>query len=172
MAKYYLDRLCRFDGFFMDAHPELYNWIKCRICTYSRLEKPLITLEKYLMGRDKDDRYKAEYSQEIEKNAQDLLDKVNLLLSKLEIKNCEVTSGWRPSAVNSKISGAAKKSLHMIGKAVDIKDENDELKQKIMDNIDLLSECQLWMEHPDSTKGWCHLDIGVRKERKIRVFRP
>lgn len=120
------------------------------------------------MGREKE--YKDDYSLEVKGNALDLIKRVNNLLEALQIDAVKVTSGWRPLAINMR-AGGAKRSLHMIGKAVDLAD-NGPLKTKILQNSHLLLDYGLWMEHQDSTPTWCHLDTGIRSSRLVRVFRP
>ena len=41
-----------------------------------------------------------------------------------------------------------------------------------MDKQGKLKEWGLWLEHPDATSGWCHLDIKDRGDRKSNVFKP
>lgn len=128
-----------------------------------------LTLEAYLMGRDK--AYADEFNIELKSNAIDLIKRVNNLLNALQIDCPAVTSGWRPLAVNLR-SGGAKRSLHMVCKAVDLEDKDGSLKSAVLKHPDLLLEFGLWMEHPDSTLSWCHLDTGLRSHRPIRVFKP
>lgn len=115
-------------------------------------------------------------SEELTKNTKDnavvLLNRVNQLLQELGITNVKVSSGFRPSAVNAKVKGAAKKSLHMSGRAVDIYDPKHEIAHKILARPDLLKKYDLWMEDPEVTPTWTHLDNGTRTERPLRVFKP
>lgn len=169
-----LYRSCRICSSYMNPRSDLPGWLTCS-CGYRKVEKPLITLEMYLMGREKT--YSSELTQEIINNINELLDKVNGLLFELGIKTASVSSGWRPSAINSGVPNAAKKSLHMTGKAVDILDDKDQsLAKKILTRPELLTNYSLWLEDPSHTKGqntnWVHLDFGVRKERSLRVFKP
>jgi uncharacterized protein YcbK (DUF882 family) len=121
------------------------------------------------MGRRK--LYPDEYDIEIESSAKDLIKRVNNLLNALGIDQVGVTSGWRPKQINAKASGA-KKSLHMVGKAVDLSDKDGKLKSLIEKNSELLIDFGLWMESPDSTPTWCHLDTGIRSVRAVRIFKP
>lgn len=169
-----LYRACRLCNSFMNLKSDLPGWLACS-CGYRKIETPVITLEMHLMGREKT--YASELTQEIINNTNELLDKVNALLFELGIKKASVSSGWRPAAINSQTPNAAKKSLHMIGKAVDILDDsNQTLGKAILTNPNLLTKYGLWMEDLSSTKGkntnWVHLDIGVRKERALRIFKP
>lgn len=168
-------RICRCCQSYLETHPESTLWLKCPSCGFSKVSKPLITVDQYFMGRDK--LYPQELTPEITQNVIILLEKVNAILVNLNIKNAEVSSGWRPAAINSAVSNAAKKSLHMIGKAVDIKDDKSQsIANKIISNPDLLKNLGLWLEDPASTRGkntnWVHLDIGVRTDRALRIFKP
>lgn len=115
------------------------------------------------MGRDK------EYplSPELEANLKDLLEKVNKL-RQLYGKPMYVSSGYRPGSYNT-AAGGAKMSNHTICKAVDFKDPNGDIDAWCLQNMDKLKEIGLWLEHPDSTKGWCHVDT---KPRKNNPFKP
>lgn len=134
----------------------------------------VITLKDWQMGRHI--KYETEYNKSIENNAKDLLQRVNSLLTDLGIEKAKVSSGWRPKAIN-KNAGGAKKSAHLVGKAIDIKDdENQSLSKKILENAHLLKDYGLWIEDPKYTKGkwtnWVHLDTVKRSDRKINKFIP
>jgi len=123
----------------------------------------MITPEEYLMGRDKEfplDMLQAQ-------NMANLLARVNWLLGKLNIQ-AKVSSGYRPSAINRKIGGA-KMSTHTVCAGIDLHDKDRSLADLLRDNLDLLEECGLWLEHPDHTLSWVHLDT---KQRKNRIFIP
>ena len=167
-------RVCRICTSFMNPKPDLPGWLACS-CGYRKVEKPYITLEQYLMGREKT--YASELSQDIINNINELLDKVNCLLFELKVEKVSVSSGWRPAAVNAATAGSAKKSLHMTGKAVDILDSSDQqLAHLVLSKPELLKTYGLWVEDPASTKGkntnWVHLDIGTRSDRPLRMFKP
>lgn len=135
----------------------------------------MITLHNYITANHKyQSRLQSpELTQEVKDNATKLLKAVNSLLIELgiDVTGVEVSSGFRPSSINGAIGGA-KKSLHMRGLAVDLVDYNGHLCRLIEKNYDLLAKYGLWMEHPESTKGWCHLDLGSRADRRIRIFKP
>ena len=117
----------------------------------------------YLMDRQK------EYppTKEVLDSAEILLDKVNRLFKELLIVP-KVTSGYRPGKFNSK-AGGAKKSAHMTGEAVDLRDTSNEIKKRI--TLDHLIKYDLYMEHPAHTNGWVHLQ--TRKTRSgNRIFKP
>jgi len=127
----------------------------------------MITLDAYLMGRDK--KYPDEYNEEIKKNALETVEKVQELLS-IWGGYTEITSGWRPAAINQK-AGGAKKSNHMVGKAVDLKDNNGNLDAWCLANLKVLEDIGLWMEDPEATPGWTHLQTCPPKSGR-RVFKP
>lgn len=167
-------RACSLCSSYMNPKQDLPGVLACS-CGYRKAEKPCITLEMYLMGREKT--YPKELTQEIINNINCLLDKVNLLLFELGVKEAKVSSGWRPAAINSATPNAAKRSLHMTGKAIDILDNKEQsLANLIVSKPELLKNYELWIEDPAHTKGkntnWVHLDIGARKDRPLRMFKP
>lgn len=107
-------------------------------------------------------------------NAQLLLDSVNDLLVALgmDLSKVSISSGFRPSSVNTKIPNAAKKSLHMTGLALDLLDTDGKIDSLIEKNSHLLETYGLWLESPTKTPNWCHLDKGTRSKRKIKIFFP
>jgi hypothetical protein len=158
----------------MNSRTDIPGWLACS-CGYRKVEIPVITLEMQLMGREKT--HTSELNQEIINNINELLDKVNALLFELGIKKATVSSGWRPPTINANVTNAAKKSLHMTGKALDILDDsNQSLAKLILTRPDLLIKYSLWLEDPAATKGkntnWVHLDMGTRRDRALRVFKP
>ena len=128
----------------------------------------MISLADYWMGRDA--KYPQELTGEIEANALELLDRVNLLLQSFGEER-KVNSGWRPPEVNARTPGSAQKSKHMTGQAVDLADPDGDLDEWCMENASELERLQLWQEHPASTKNWCHLQSVPPKSGK-RVFYP
>jgi hypothetical protein len=164
----------------MHTHHQLEDWWSCG-CGF-RLKKQgkvmqnvkeIISLSQYLMGREV--QYKDEYNQLVMDNAKELLIKVNNLLNDLGVTSAPVSSGWRPPSLNATIKNAAKRSLHMSGKAVDILDDKDQtLAKLILSKPELLKKYDLWIEDETKTVGkntnWVHLDIGVRQDRLVRKF--
>ena len=126
----------------------------------------MITKAEILMGRDK----LYPLDQEMQDNLQKLLVAVNLFQQHYG-KPMIVSSGYRPAAINAKVKGAAKKSNHMVCLAVDFKDIDGSLDKFCTDNLNILEACGLWLEHPDSTPGWCHLQAKAPKSGN-RVFKP
>lgn len=121
----------------------------------------MITLDEYLMGRDKD--FPLDMLQA--RNAADLLARINWLLGHLNIE-AKVSSGYRPSAINKKIGGS-KMSTHTVCAGIDL--VGNDLAKLLFKRQDLLEKCGLYLEHPDYTPTWAHLDT---KKRKNRVFIP
>jgi hypothetical protein len=119
-----------------------------------------------------------EATETVVENGAELVQKVNALLKDIGSDASQVSSGFRPSRVNSATPNAAKKSLHMEGMAVDLLDDkNQSLAKLIASKPELLKKHNLWLEHPDNTKGvntnWAHLDMSkTRADRPVRIFKP
>lgn len=138
-----------------------------------------VTIEQYWMGRDKT--YSELLTDEVRHNVEMLLSRVNRLLAlavrggvKLrvhELTSSHVSSGWRPGPVNAGVPGAAKKSRHQVGLAIDIYDPTGELDRWVFKNQTNLFDCKLWLEHPDATPNWCHLQAAPPKSGRL-VFMP
>jgi hypothetical protein len=84
-----------------------------------------------------------------------------------------VASGWRPPEVNAATPGASRTSLHMTGQAIDIFDPDGALDAWLMSapGQAALVRIGLWLEHPDKTPRWAHLQT-VPPASKRRVFWP
>lgn len=135
----------------------------------------MITLNDYVTssGKYKEREDSEDLTDEVKSNANKLISVVNDFLAELGWEGpVYVSSGFRPAAVNASIKNAAKRSLHMSGLAIDISDPSGELDEKITKNPELLDKYGLWLEHPDATPGWSHLDLGTRSARAIRIFLP
>ena len=124
----------------------------------------MITRDDFFMGRDK--AYKSELTPEIEANSKITIERANLLLARFRQATGDtyarkVNSGWRPAAVNAATPGAARKSKHMMGQAIDIDDDNGALDDWLMEpeGEQALREIGLWHEHPRDTIGWAHVQI-------------
>lgn len=138
----------------------------------------LITMQQFWMGRDT--KYAGELTAAIKANAEMTVQRANALLSIAQAEGVVlepaalwglVNSGWRPAAVNAGTPGAATHSHHMTGEAVDVRDPSGRLDAWCIANSAQLAGIGLWQEHPDSTPGWCHLQI-VAPHSGNRVFRP
>jgi hypothetical protein len=128
----------------------------------------MITKDELLMGRDKS--HPKEYTKEISDNLDNLLIAMNQIRSKYG-KPMRVTSGWRPSAINQSIAGAAKRSNHMMGLAVDISDRDGELREWVLENLDLMQKLGVYIEDFRWTQRWVHFQI-VRPRSGKRIFLP
>jgi hypothetical protein len=129
----------------------------------------MISVTEYLMGRDK------EFPLDIQqaRNMAELLSRVNWLFGTLEL-HATVSSGYRPSAINKRVNGA-KNSAHMTCEAIDLKDPGGLLSEKMLDHLDILEKCGLYLENPKYTikngVQWTHLQSRAPKSGS-RVFNP
>lgn len=127
--------------------------------------------KEYYMGRDKT--HKAELTSEVEANVAKFIPVINKFFEELgHTSPAYVSSGWRPGSINSGVKGAAKRSLHTLGLAIDIRDPDGKLYDLVVSRPDLLRKYGLWVEHGEFSKGWLHLDMGTRVDRPSRVFKP
>jgi hypothetical protein len=137
----------------------------------------MLTLEQFWMGRDRS--YAAQLTAAIRADAAETLRRANLLLTRFAHANPAntaargVSSGWRPPEVNAATPGAAKKSNHMLGRALDIADTDGALDGWLMTPAGqiALADIGLWLEHPSSTPHWCHVQT-VPPGSGRRVFYP
>lgn len=128
----------------------------------------MISLETYFGSHEE------KPDEAVQANALDLLSRVNAMLAKIALPEAHtpmVNSGWRPAAYNATVKGAAPKSKHITGQAVDIRDDEGALDDYLVSHTGLLIEHGLYMEHPLSTKGWTHLQ-SVRPGSGNLVFYP
>ncbi len=129
-----------------------------------------IKREEILMGRVKYE----DLSDEMKANLDKLTAALNVIRAAYG-KSMTVSSGYRSPDKNAAIGGA-KKSHHMSCMACDFKDADGKLDAWLLENQDLLEANGLWLENPDQTLGWTHLDIGVRntsvKRKHKRTFNP
>jgi len=114
----------------------------------------MISLDQYWMGRDS--KYADELTDEIRLNAQETIDRVNRLLEYAGRSVDDVNSGWRPPSINEQIKNAAKRSNHLIGRAVDVRDIDRSLATWVADNADILLVCDLYCEDFRWTPTWVH----------------
>lgn len=126
-----------------------------------------ISLNTYLMGRHL--KWPNEYNEQIEQNAQGLLVYINDLLNQLDL-DVEMSSGFRPPSFNKTVKGAARKSRHQTGQAIDLRDPKGELA-KLLTTDGILEEFNLYMEDPKFTKGWVHLQ-SIPPGSGKRIFKP
>lgn len=135
-----------------------------------------ITITDYWMGRDTD--FADELTPRVRANAGLTVERVNGLLEAYaeatgETGARKVNSGWRPLAINNRVRGAAGRSKHLTGEACDLDDFDGALDAWCTTGAGLaaLEAHGLWLEHPDSTVGWCHVQT-VPPGSGRRVFKP
>jgi len=134
----------------------------------TRNRKPGLKLADYYMGRDR--LFRAELTPELRANARETVRRVNRLLKHAGL-TAAVSSGWRPAAVNATVPGAAPGSKHISCLAIDLEDPKGALDTWCMANLGALEDIGLWLEHPDATPGWCHLQTQPPRSGN-RVFHP
>lgn len=143
---------------------------KCLSCryTYNPNEGRMITKDEILKGRDK------EYPNEYTKDISDNIDKLLIVLNKIRKEYGQpmtVASGWRPSKINESTSNAAKKSNHLLGLAVDIRDIDGKVMRWCLNNLKLLSDLGVYLEDFRYTPSWVHFQIVPPKSHK-RIYVP
>lgn len=122
------------------------------------------------MGRDID--YAEELTDEITRNAEETVDKVNQLLERAGRTEADtVNSGWRPAGVRDPTQNNLVASLHATAEAVDIGDPDRSLAHWCMDHLEILKEIGLWMEDARWTPTWVHLQSAPPRSGRI-VFIP
>ena len=117
------------------------------------------------MGRDTD----YPLTNKLKENLDMLVDALSKFES-IDKKNLRVSSGYRPDLFNKNANGA-KKSNHMVCLACDFYDMGSTLDKYCIENLDVLEECGLYLEHPMWTRGWCHLQC-IAPASGNRVFIP
>jgi hypothetical protein len=131
----------------------------------------MITEAAFYRGRDL--AYAAELTTEIRECADMTMARVSDFLELAGFHNPVVNSGWRPKAVNANTRGAAPKSKHMLGQAIDIADDDGALGVYVLSESGraLLETRQLWCEHPATTPRWVHFQT-VPPRSGNRIFLP
>lgn len=136
-----------------------------------------LTLTDYLNKRDS----KYDLATDVRKNAEDTVEKANKLLEYLEKNGISlevnpstgtyISSGWRPAQINAVVKGAAPKSKHISGQAIDIYDPDGDIDDFLMTHLEVLELFGFWLEHPSATKGWSHWQT-IPPNSKKRIFYP
>lgn len=127
-----------------------------------------LNIENYLNWSGEDEPRPAE----VDRNANELFSRVEKLLAMFDPdRDWQMKSGYRSPEYNGGVSGAAVNSKHMTGQAVDVYDPDGELDEWLAGRPEVLDNCALWLEHPGSTKGWCHLQSVPPKSGR-RIFYP
>lgn len=130
----------------------------------------MITRDDYFMGRDLT--HPTDMTPDIERNAWRTRTLADALLARFG-ETRRVNSGWRPPSINANTPGASSTSLHMKGMAIDLEDADGRLDAWCASDFGLaqLKDIGLWLEHPDYTPKWCHLQI-IAPGSGNRIFRP
>ena len=125
-----------------------------------------ITMDEFLMNRIT----LAELTPELLGNANTTVPAANELLDRFgEFRGCN--SGYRSPEDQMRINPSAPKSKHMLCAAIDLEDKDNKLKTWCLANLQVLEELGLYMEHPNSTPTWIHVQI-VAPHSGNRVFKP
>jgi hypothetical protein len=147
-------------------------------------EQYVVTRAAYLMGRDV--RYPGSVTPEVEANVAMLLPAVN---SFLEVARHEgvpigidektgtiVASGLRPLQLNDRTQNAAASSTHILGLGIDLQDLVElgrplaRFALRCARPGGLLEELGLFMERPQWTADWLHLQLkSPRSGRRVYV---
>jgi len=120
------------------------------------------------MGRDRSHAH--ELNAALRANATLMVERANALLMRAAFAGV-VNSGWRPQAVNAVVPNASPRSKHLSCEAIDLDDAAGALDAWCMRNLAVLEEIGLWLEHPDATPGWCHVQVVPPRSGR-RVFMP
>lgn len=140
----------------------------------------LVTLADYWMGRDVT--HGLYLSTDIRRNAALTVELANGLLERAQAAGVSldinprtgtlVSSGWRPPDINAGTPGAAPRSKHLTGQAIDIYDPDGDLDEWCLREKDAaLATIGIWLEHPAATKGWSHWQT-IPPGSGNRVFYP
>lgn len=135
-----------------------------------------IRLIDYWQGRNVT--HAAELTPLIEQNARDTVLLINQFLDIFyrafpKAARRTVNSGWRPPSINSGVRNASRTSLHMIGKAIDLSDDDEDLDNwcRSPNGLAALERVGLWLEDPGYTPRWCHLQTQPPGSKR-RIFIP
>jgi hypothetical protein len=147
-----------------------------------KMSTELISMADYWMGRDR--RYSLQLESNTRRNAELTVRLANEFLAaalaggvvdleKHPANQSLVVSGWRPPQINAATKGAAPRSNHISGRAIDLYDPDGDLDAWSMSDAGHaeLEKIGLWLEHPSKTLGWCHIQTVPPKSGK-RVFMP
>lgn len=121
--------------------------------------------QEYLKGRE----VHYPLTEEMEANLIKLMKALNPIREAYG-KVLTITSGYRTPAGNA-AAGGAKKSNHMLCLACDFKDTDGKFAAWCLENLALLEEHGVYIESPEHTKGWLHMQI-VPPRSGNRVFIP
>lgn len=125
----------------------------------------MFSLKEYYMGRE----IEWPPTDEMQANAIKLINAIRQLEDESGFELI-LTSGYRPTDVNSLVAGAARHSTHCSCEGVDVSDPNGRLGVYLLKHLDLLTELGLYMECPKDAKDHIHLQVRKPKSGN-RVFR-
>lgn len=123
----------------------------------------MITLDEVLMNRH--EQYPLDMAKVI--NLAMLMSSINYIRGAYG-KPLLISSGYRPGHYNEQ-AGGAPKSAHLTCEAVDIVDSDGSFTKWCLDNLHEIRKAGMYMEDPEYTQGWVHLQI--RKTTKT-IFTP
>lgn len=110
----------------------------------------------------------------IDSNLKTLCERLNII-RKAYGKPMIVTSGLRSNKQQQELIKAGKstatKSKHLAGLAADIADPDKELAKWCLENVKILEQAGLWLEHPDYTPNWVHFQASPPRSGN-RFFIP
>lgn len=119
----------------------------------------------------------ADFTPEVRKNANELIKRINKIGYPLPkyFSSCLRSKARQIKIYNDKgifdLSKIPLKSAHITGEAVDIYDNDMNLCNYLKGHPEILESCDLYMEDPRYTNGWCHLSSRRPKSGK-RIFIP
>ena len=101
---------------------------------------------------------------------QDLVNKLDEIREKYN-KPITLTCALRCPIHNKEVKGALS-SKHIAGNAADLSDPNKEIMNWILPKLE---ELNIWIENPDATTNWVHIQVvpyGSWKPGMSRIFNP
>ena len=124
----------------------------------------MISTDAYFMGRVPPDI-------EVSRAAVITTEKANRLIAVYKQATNDMTPrvvvcGWSP---NKAVDVAS--LHHHYGRAIDISDPEGNLDDWCQDHLRTLEQIGLWMEHPATTRGHCHVQT-VEPQSGRRIFNP
>lgn len=162
---------------YMVPHTELFGWLRCNTCRFSKKDKKaMISMPELLKDNKLEDQ-----SQDIQDNLAELLKRSNMLRTEWGSPMI-ITSGLRTMAEHLAIykakgitdpSKIPMQSKHLYGQACDIADEGLVITQWLKDNPDILEKYDLYCENHN--KNWVHIQIvkfGSYQPGGTRWFNP
>ena len=136
----------------------------------------MISLDDFFKGRQQ--AYRSELTDVVRTNSVEMVRRANLLLNSFYRDNPgaatrTVNSGWRPPSLNARVPGAARFSLHMVGAAVDLSDDDAALDTWLTspNGMIAIEQIDLWVEEASHTPRWSHIQIFPPRSRR-RFFHP